>query len=164
MNATVSTKRNRVYPRAFDWDEARRLRNEGWTWNALAHHFKVSPSAVQQVVVPGLREKVIERNKLKQGAYHVGTCPDCGGRASQGRYRPGSRCRDCDARARTVSVRPDTLRCTACRLWFPDEEFSHKAAASKPRRGRHSYCRPCSTVMKRDWRKANAERRQRAAS
>lgn len=50
---TVSTKRNRVYERAFDHDEARQLREadpKTWTHKALAAHFGVSTQAVKRVL------------------------------------------------------------------------------------------------------------------
>lgn len=156
---TVSVKRNRSYPRSFDWDEARRLRATGKSWNELARHFNVSESAIRRVVIPGERERINTRviTWVREHRPHEGVCPDCGGTAAQAKYRPGSLCRDCRSKRQTTTARETTLQCSCCRLWLPDESFPRKATANS-RRQRHSICTPCGKVMKRDWRAANAER------
>lgn len=146
--------------RKFDWDIAKRLRDEGMTYNDIAKQLGVTKMAVVYAVDDDLRRK--------QRAYHsewqkaskrwVGTCIDCGDPATRTRgygSRHG-RCRACAAKTLTTTVREDTLRCSCCGLWLPDEEF-HNQAQRKHRRGRHGICRPCSAVMKRDWRQANPD-------
>lgn len=57
---TVSKKRNRVYYRKFDHDEARRLRAEDpkhWSYSELARHFDVSKTAIRFLFFEKEREK-----------------------------------------------------------------------------------------------------------
>jgi hypothetical protein len=152
-------KRNRVYERAFDWDEALRLRVDGWSYNRIADHFGVTETAIRRILVPGLQERMNARVREYQREHkpQQGTCPDCGGINSQGRYRPESRCRECHVKHLATSVREDTLQCGGCRYWLPDEDFPH-AHNRKARRGRHALCRPCQNVAKALNRAANRER------
>jgi len=47
---THSTRRNRVYARKFDHDEAFRLHQQGWTYEALARRYDVKPMTVRRVI------------------------------------------------------------------------------------------------------------------
>lgn len=49
---THSKKRNRVYERAFDHEEAQRLRSEGWSYDDLAERFGVSLTSSPASVRP----------------------------------------------------------------------------------------------------------------
>ena len=95
---TVSKKRNRVYPRRFDHDEARTLYiMEGWTLSALARHFGVTPSAVKRVVDPATKLRMYEKSLA---FLMSGECRACGGpRNLYGRhskpYESSGLCRRC---------------------------------------------------------------------
>lgn len=143
--------RNRVYVRAFDWDEARRLHDEGHSYSAIARRYGVTPAAVRRVLVPGLREKINARavEWVRENHPHVGPCVDCGEPCSSARYRHGARCKACDTKAKATSVHPDALRCCLCQLWLPDEDFS-PAPSKAQRRGRTAECKPCLAQRKRD--------------
>lgn len=143
----------RVYEREFDWEEARRLYAAGESLSSISREFGVSWAAVQRVVVPGKMEEHAVRARALIGAGH---CDDCGGPTHQGsRYRGSTRCRDCASIALATSVRENELMCFACREWKPDEDFPLNRGDSKARRYRHSYCRPCQTISRREYRNRN---------
>lgn len=147
--------------RKFDWDEALVLRASGLSWQSVAERCGVSETAVRRILVPGEAERMeaYRANYQREKRPHAGVCPDCGGESSQGRYRKGSRCRACDTRHKCKSARDDTLRCSTCRLWLPDDQFPNQQAhVGKSRRGRHAVCRPCQNVARQLNREANRER------
>lgn len=148
------------HTRKFDWNEARRLYHEHRTYAAVARILNVTPQAIRLAIDP----QALSENR----AYHerwqretqpwVGQCIDCGARATRagrGRSRHG-RCKKCEAFSKTSAVRTDTLRCSACRYWLPDEAFPHQSAAVA-RRGRHQLCRPCQNVARQLYRETHRE-------
>lgn len=144
---------SRVYARKFDWDEAIRLRSEGHSTKAIAERLGVTWNAVHRVVTPG----VMEAEAVTQAAVAArGRCDDCGGPMNGlSRYRGSTRCKTCAAIARATSVRPDSLQCVMCREWKPDDQFPRNRAESLARRGRHSTCRACATIARREYRNRN---------
>lgn len=146
-------------PRGFDWDQAKRLRDAGFTVSEIADQLGVATMSVYRSLDPVLRERIATRQRNRRA--WIGACIDCGGPASIAKASGGSsrngRCRECANKAAAVSVRPDTLRCSGCRYWLPDDDFPH-AVALKARRGRHAMCRPCQNVARQLNRLANRER------
>lgn len=144
----------RVYVRKFDWDEARRLHADGWTYGRIGKRFGVSYAAVRRVCDPefGARLDAHSREHIMSGV-----CCDCG-RTGVSRYgRAGRpRCQDCAARARATTVGAATLLCTTCRRWKADGEFP-SCRTEGARRGRHSQCRTCQTDAKRRYREKNRQ-------
>ena len=145
-------------PRQFDWDQARRLRAEGIPVAEIAERFGVSTTSVYFATNDEQRER--QYRMLSERAYwRTGACVDCGTPVS--RFRPGSRCRDCNAKNMAFTVRDDCLLCTRCDRWLPDDNFPG-GKASMQRRGRHSLCRPCQTETRREWRQRNPEKTKAA--
>lgn len=145
----------RVYVRKFDHEEARKRYEAGARVADLAREYGVTDSAVSKVVVPERYAKDLRRKSEWQ---RNGTCPDCGGRASRNHGKIGQhRCISCAAALKATSVREHELRCSRCREWKPDDAFSSNRKEQR-RRGRHKFCRRCSTVVKREYRERNRER------
>lgn len=142
----------------FDWEQARRLASEGMTHADIAKRLGVSTSAVWRVVDPKRQARLNVQRGEQQSIRRlwVGECKDCGGPAST-RFGQHERCIPCSALHRSTSVREDTLRCSTCRLWLPDDEFP-RAVDNKSRRGRHALCRPCQNVARQLNRESNRER------
>lgn len=137
-------------PRRFDWEEARRLRSLGWSYQRIADRLGVSS--------PSVRLACDERARARMAAARArwrrsGRCPRCWAPAT--RYAGGvsALCRGCWARRQATSVRDNELRCVDCGEWKPDREFALNRAAPA-RRGRHPVCRPCGTVRRRREREA----------
>lgn len=141
----------RVYVRKFDWDEARRLRSEGMTYQDIAERFGVSDMAVYLACNEDARTA---QNQRSSGWQKSGICPVCGGRASRNAATGQHRCRSCASKAAATSVRETTLLCKKCRQWKPDVDF-HLKRSNAHRRERHCYCRSCTTIEKRRWRERN---------
>lgn len=144
----------RTYERKFDWDEAKRLHEDGMSYNAIAARFGVSQTAIWRVVTPGAREKSNARIAAWQ---KTGVCSDCGGKATRRHAQADSLCMKCSARRSRTSVRDDALWCSGCQQWKPDDDFP-KDRAEAHRRDRHVYCRPCNTRTRREWRHRNPEK------
>jgi hypothetical protein len=143
----------RVYERKFDWNEAKRRYAAGESLYLIASELGVSHQAVRRVVVPGKMEEQAAYSRTLKGA---GRCDDCGGPTHAGsRYRGSTRCRDCASLALATSVRENELMCFGCKEWKPDEEFPLNKADSKARRWRHSFCRGCQTIARREYRNRN---------
>lgn len=136
-------------PRKFDYDEAARLRAEGLTYQAIAERFGVTAMAVYWAVNEEARERAIARNTEWQRS---GTCPDCGGPSTRHSITKSLRCKACFDRTQATSVHEDELRCFRCREWKPDEAFPRNRSGRKLRRGRHNFCRACSTVVRQEYR------------
>lgn len=156
---TVSEKRNRVYQRAFDHDEARALRESDpktWTFAALAAHFGVTWLAVQRVLDPVVRARMDAEAKRYHENHREPCKGGCGARVwavSKGRT---GYCPACLAKARTADdVRDSELRCLKCGEWKPDAAFGR--AKRQTRRGRRPWCSACDTAARRAHRKANPE-------
>lgn len=139
--------------RRFDWDEARRLRDTGLSFEAIARQLGVTGTAVLCAVDPEYRA----RNRAAALAWQFehkpwrGVCPDCRGVASTGRGQ-WARCKACYAKIQATSVREDTLRCHRCHGWKPDDAFTPKPTTTKLRRGRDGECRECQAQRKREFR------------
>jgi hypothetical protein len=71
------------------------------------------------------------------------------------------RCPRCTGAKAAESVRPDTLRCSTCREWKPDEEFPPSRGRLFARRERRTECHACEAARKRAWRAANREQYNR---
>ncbi len=142
--------------RKFDWDEARRLRADGWTYRAIADHLGVSLSAVNQACDDRARAV----NRMRKAEWQRGgRCQDCGCQISRNASRPARRCLACANAARRTSVRDDGhLRCSTCREWKEPAAFPHDWNSRAEARGfRRHLCTACDTLAKRAWRQ-----RQRA--
>jgi hypothetical protein len=157
-NVTVSTKRNRTYQRKFDWDEARRLREEGLSWSVIARELGVSSAAVQRVCDPKRREQMAEATARYMKSA---SCVDCGKSCTpvafhknKGNTEP--RCNRCaNLFYLATSYRDGEQRCSECRQWKPLWDYPRRKTRIM---GRHKICTPCGTKMKRDWRARNLER------
>lgn len=161
---TVSTKKNRVYHRAFDHEEAKRLREEeGWTYTRIADHFGVSTAGVLRVLNPKYRTY----SDRQTNAYHrkrrtacKGGCGKLVWNTTKGRT---GYCQQClAARMVAADVREDELRCTRCRQWRPDDEFPlakirNGKRKNFGRRHKHCWCRQCVTAVRREFRHAHRE-------
>lgn len=157
---TVSEKRNRVYRRAFDHEEARALRADGWTYPALAERFGVSEAAVARVCDPEMRAR-IDAAANRWARENRRPCRGGCGRLVwlQNRGRTGY-CQSCFAELRAAAgVREGELRCSKCGGWKPDAEFARQKR--KTRRGRRLWCRACETAARRANRNANPERERK---
>lgn len=155
---TVSTKRGRVYQRAFDHEEAQKLRAEGWSYGRIAEHFGVSDRAVQRVCDPKVREDM-ERCTSEYHRRQRQPCKGgCGTLVWTHNKSHTGYCNAClKALQAAPDIRPDELRCTKCREWKPDAEFgTHRPV--KARRSRCAWCRACEAAARRANRKANPER------
>lgn len=141
----------RLYERKFDWDEARRLRVEGWSYNKIAAHFGVTHGAVRFACDEAARAQQAEYARQ----WRVATCK-CGARCQRSSYRgERPRCKACADRA-MAKVTDGKAYCPACNTWKPLGDFSR--SSTRPNRGVHSECRACSTKRRRNWRQANRER------
>lgn len=144
----------RVYQRKFDWDEARRLRKTGMTYEDVADILGISPMAVYFACNPRSRAQ----NQMAHAAYQQsGTCEDCGGPCSYNPTRMIKRCRECATAARVTTVRDGELKCSRCQTWLPDRDFhADRSARTEHRRFRNKVCRACATEEKREWRRRHA--------
>lgn len=150
----------RVALRKFDHDECRRLRGDGWTYPALADHFGVSEAAIGRVVNPHRRDRVAATSARKMravaGACRCGRPMTYASMSYHRRLGQEPRCIRCQGLDNATSVRADTLLCSTCRRWLPDDAFA-AARAKAARRHRHQQCRPCNTAEKRARRAANTQ-------
>jgi hypothetical protein len=138
-------------PRRFDWDEARRLRSDGWTYQKLADHFGVTLNAVWFACNDEARHRATARTQAWQRA---GVCPDCGDPATRHGGGIQSRCVKC-ALTRLTYVRDGRAHCPTCEQWKPLAEFT--PCPSKPYRGVRTECRACETTRRREYRRAHPE-------
>lgn len=159
---TYSKKRNRIYPRLFDHEEAQRLRAEGWTYTRLADHFDVSYEAVRRVCDPKIREKLDRHAREWIARHHRKPCKGgCGVLVWTHHKGRSGYCRACTGLLRSsADVRPTELRCRFCGEWKPDAEFGKGKARS--RRYRRTECRACGTRIRREFR--HNHREQEAAT
>jgi hypothetical protein len=139
-------------PRTFDYDEARRLRATGLTYEEIGQRLGVSDQAVGLACDPMRRARAIERQRAKQ----AGRCADCGEVCSFNTYQQDEpRCRACSAQ-KQAKVKNGKAYCPTCKKWKPLADFS--PSNTRPARGVHNECRACQTVRRRDNRHQNAER------
>ncbi len=146
-------------PRKFDHDEARRLRGQGWTYQAIGDALGVSDMAVCRVCDETVRAKM---DKAAQEWQRQGVCIDCGAPRIRVSKHHEARCRPCSIIAMATSVRDGELCCSTCKQWKPDDDFPFNRSLSV-RRQRASQCRMCQTQQKRQWRARNPEK-DRAAN
>lgn len=145
---SLSGKRNRVYVRKFDHEDARRRFAAGESARSLAAEFGVSGSRIYQVVNPEHGERTA---RSSAEWMRNGRCERCGEPCS----RYFRRCRTCAGVARATSVRDDELQCYSCQEWKPDTAFPKGGPRSAHRRDRHKQCTACQTEAKRDYRLRN---------
>jgi hypothetical protein len=157
---TVSTKRNRVYERAFDHDECRALRAEDpkrWTWKALAEHYDVSIRAIERVLKPHVAERMNAYSLQWTRENKREPCKGgCGALVWMHMKERSGYCPACAGLLRSKTVRPTELLCTRCDDWKPDEAFPANRN-TKGRRGRHVTCRVCQTIVRREHRQRNRQ-------
>jgi len=161
---TVSKKRNRVYYREFDHDEARRLRAEDpkrWSYRALAEHFDVSYTAVQRLFNAHAEER-LNRHTLRWARRRRRPClGGCGTLVwAHTKNRTGYCLRCIGAQFAAANVREAELRCTRCGEWKPDDQF-YRRRSNHARRGRATHCKPCSAIDRREHRHRNIEQERR---
>lgn len=138
-----ASRGGRVYFRKFDHDEARARHEAGETMAAIAADYGVSYNAIWQVIRDWKSQPLAQKREF---------CVDCGEYCSKPIEGHEPRCIRCaTAHYLATSVRADTLRCTTCRAWKPDTDFSPHTKRYA-RRGRHLQCRACNTAAKRAWR------------
>jgi len=144
--------------RKFDWDEAKRLRSEGWTYVRIAAVMGVTDTAV----IRACDDRQRAASKARVAAFQrSGVCVDCGGQCSRNatdllNQKFHGRCRRCADVKQATSVRRLELQCQTCREWKPDRDFvSNKTLGH--RRGRSQSCRSCQTVLKRAYRTATKQ-------
>lgn len=145
---SLSGKRNRVYVRRFDYEDARRRFGAGESALALAAEYGVSNSRIYQVVNP---EHGARTARLSAEWMRNGKCDRCGERCSA--Y--SRHCTACSAIARTTSVRDGELQCSTCHEWKPDAAFPKGGPRCAHRRHRHKHCTACQTKAKREYRRRN---------
>lgn len=160
MSITRVGKSGRVYVRRFDHEEAQARYEAGETIAALAAEFEVTYRAVWNVATESGRTAVRKSQENAKRRYEgQGICDDCGGPMNLGGrlYNGARRCNPCSALAQATSVREGELRCVICKQWKPDYGFPHNKRERGARRGRHTVCRSCQTVVRRDHRRRNRE-------
>ncbi len=161
---TVSAKRNRVYARKFDHDEARRLVQAGASYQEVASMFGVTYAAVRRVVDPRVRRKMDEATR-RQFEY---VCEDCGGLCTHNfSSKRGNHdrvvCKACAVERRRedeLLKRLDdegNLRCGRCHEHKPVEAFRMRATGFP-----NHTCKACVNGKRREWRLANLERARQA--
>lgn len=131
--------------RTFDHEIAQGMRADGLTLEVIAQAMGVSEQAIRYATSEKQRDYA--KRYQQENRTWMGTCGGCGGEAA--RYRGlQALCRSCRAKARTESVRPDTLRCCRCREWLPDDLFSPQRGKAV-RRERNAECKPCAAARRR---------------
>lgn len=164
---TRSRLRNRVYPRKFDHDEAKRLRAENpslWTYQALADHFGVSDSAIIRVVNPEQAARMYKHTLEAARRKRVPCKGGCGRLVWMTTPDRTGLCQKCLAiEHASVNVRETELRCTRCGEWKPDSEFSKASRAAYARRGLRNNCRACQTEVRREFRARKPEQESATA-
>lgn len=162
-----SAKRNRLYVRSFDYDEARRRYEGGETIAELAHVYGVDPNAVRRAVVAGEADRQVEMHRR----WRTGTCETCGGPAMRNvagkvEQNPDGRvlclrCRADEKRERLrfddagelTAVRCAMVDCANGERWQSPRSFTRGSRHREVRDGGiHSQCRKCQTRAKRRWR------------
>lgn len=142
-------------PRSFDHAEAGRLRAAGVPVAEIAARLGVSTNSVYSATAdPARRERRRQRQAERFQDAKVPCAAGCGrlvSRPMPSRPRRTGLCAPCLGAAISVTVRPDTLLCSRCEKWKPDEDFPHRHDALT-RRGRHPLCRPCGTIVRQEFR------------
>lgn len=155
---------SRVYTRKFDWDEARRLRGEGWTHQRIADRFGVSRTAIHFV----LNEKArLAANRRAKEWQMGGSCEECGGRCirpshlSRSEHAAADRrmlCRTCRGRASRTGVEVINgviqIRCGSCRIYKPVDDYGPRTARRlvEGKAVRKRTCRSCEALKRQDYR------------
>lgn len=140
----------RVYKRRFDWEEARSRHAQGEPTGQIAASLGVSYNAVYRVLTPA-RIEWEDRYKKEWGSR--GQCDDCGGPMNNhSRSRGSTRCRKCASLMLGTTARETELQCVRCHEWKPDGAFPSNRTEKYARRGRHTVCRECSTIMRQEYR------------
>lgn len=147
--------RNRTYEHKFDWDEAKRLYSEDVPLEWIASKFRVTPSAVRRIVVPGAKEQMDAYSK--QFAKGRTRCRKCGAPTNYFSHNRGwGLCKPCAAEIRRTTIRETELRCSGCKQWLPDDAFyKSNDARMAIRRGRRRDCRVCSDKSRERYRQTH---------
>lgn len=134
----------RVYRRKFDWDEARRLHAEGWTYSALAMRFGVNRNSIAMACHEPTRiASLVERARIQAS----GTCCECGKQCSHnstynrraGREPDQDLCKSCSSKAMMAVRFADG--CSRGHPWTPEN------TRLRPSDG-FRYCRTCDRERK----------------
>jgi hypothetical protein len=136
-------------PRTIDYEAVTRMRESGLSIAECARRLGISDYAVRYASDPEFRARTARTNSERR--YWAVPCPGCGN-ASACRHREGALCRTCRAKETTTTVREDTLLCSTCGEWKPDDQFSPQSARIT-RRGRGHACNPCEAIRKREARR-----------
>lgn len=139
-------------PRTFDYEEARRLRSTGLSYESIGQLLGVSDYSARMACNPGARE----RKRLQKRVTQTSRCVGCGAICSFNVYvQDEPRCWACACEAK-AKVRDGKAFCPTCGRWKLLKEFSPSSV--RPYRGVHNECRPCQTVRRRENRQNNRER------
>lgn len=142
----------RRHPGRWKWDhdEGLRLYAAGLSIPAIARLMGVSDASVRLVVDPAYRRACRESMRRSR---KVNRCEGCGAMIwkAQPGWISGRLCRRCAAAEQATSIRPDSLRCSACGDWKADEDFPHRQGRIA-RRGRHGTCRGCQARVRQEHR------------
>jgi hypothetical protein len=151
-----SAKRNRVYERKFDHDEARRRHAAGESIAALAREYNVSHTAIRRAVDPITRERMAlyraQQFARHGNPYQYWSCPECGEQARKGRI-----CRGCHVRlvrgGRDLFAADGRMLCVRCGEYRPADEFGLSSHLKALDRGFwRSTCRHCETQIRQAYR------------
>jgi hypothetical protein len=145
----------RVYERKFDWGEAKRLRAEGLSYEAIGKHLGASRTMIYFVCNPDAYRRMKTKTKHYQRS---GRCEKCSAPTSPYRYHHKTEKLLCGRCAKleylATNVRDGEQRCVTCREWKPFADFPRNRTRLT---GRHSSCRPCLTIARREYRHRNPE-------
>lgn len=142
-------------PRSIDYDEVRRLHTGGASVAELAERFGVSAHPIRCAVNEGFRLRQNAKRKRLSEQKRRPCLGGCGTLVWMHQHGRSGLCIRCLALATATTVREDTLRCSRCHEWKPDEAFPRRSR-TVARRGRASLCTPCGTIE----RQALRERRK----
>lgn len=155
VQTSFSHKRNRLYCRKFNHEDARRRYAAGETLAGIARALGVSERAVKIAVDEKTRIRDYERTLAWMRA---GVCPDCGQPATRFSKTRQLRCQECASKRRRRSVRVDgegnlvAIRCFDCGEWLGQELFSpSRWKLSLARKGSRT-CRACESRRRREYR------------
>lgn len=153
---TISDKRDRIYQRKFDHDEARLLHSAGESYSALADRYGVTIQAVRRVCDERVRSDMEALTKEYMRTHFRSPClGGCGRLVLRGGGKRSGYCRCCSKSRRDAArtdIREGELRCSKCGEWKQDASFpTYRPVAA--RRGRNSQCRSCHAAVRREYRR-----------
>lgn len=159
LGTVSAAKAGRIYDRAFSHEEAQALHEAGWSYNALAERYGVSPAGVRRVCDPAVRAKMDEDTQRWCRENRMADClGGCGRRVWLMNKERSGYCARCVGAIRTAdSVRENELRCSKCGEWKPDDDFLCTPNKHHSRREHKSTCRACENAARRDYRKRHVD-------